>query len=66
MNAFVAPGFFTAPLASADLELAAANQPGIRFITYPNVGAQTPVWTHAGANWVVSTPQSARSFSAEC
>ena len=27
----------------ADLELAAANDPGIRFITYPNVGAQTPI-----------------------
>jgi sialate O-acetylesterase len=48
----------------ADLELAAANQPGIRFINYPNVGGQTPVWTHANATWVVSTPQSARAFSA--
>jgi sialate O-acetylesterase len=48
----------------ADLELAAANHPGIRFINYPNVGAQAPVWTHANAGWVVSTPQSARGFSA--
>jgi sialate O-acetylesterase len=48
----------------ADLELAAANHQGIRFINYPNVGAQAPVWTHANATWVVSTPQSARSFSA--
>lgn len=48
----------------SDLEMAAANRPGIRFINYPNVGAQTPVWTHANARWVVSTPQTARSFSA--
>ena len=48
----------------ADLELAAANHSGIRFINYPNVGSQTPVWTHANARWVVSSPQSARSFSA--
>ncbi len=48
----------------ADLELAAANHPGIRFINYPNVGSQTPVWAHDNATWVVSTPQSARSFSA--
>ncbi len=48
----------------ADLELAAANHPGIRFINYPDVGAQAPVWTHDNATWVVSNPQSARSFSA--
>ena len=48
----------------ADLELAAANRPGIRFINYPNVGSQAPIWTHANTGWVVTTPQSARSFSA--
>ncbi|MEO7411782.1 MAG: sialate O-acetylesterase [Opitutaceae bacterium] len=48
----------------SDLEIAAANHPEIRMMTYPSVGAQTPTWTHPNARWVVSTPQAARSFSA--
>ena len=48
----------------SDLEIAAANHPEIRMINYPSVGAQKPSWTHANARWIVSTPQTARSFSA--
>ncbi|MEO6568949.1 MAG: sialate O-acetylesterase [Opitutaceae bacterium] len=48
----------------SDLEIAAANHPEIRMLNYPSVGSQTPNWTHANARWIVSTPQTARSFSA--
>jgi len=48
----------------ADLEIPAANHPQIRVINYPSVGAQSPLWTHAGARWTICTPQTARSFPA--
>jgi sialate O-acetylesterase len=48
----------------SELEIAAANHPQIRTINYPNVGSQTPNWTHANARWIVCSPQTARSFSA--
>jgi sialate O-acetylesterase len=48
----------------SDLEIPAANHPEIRALNYPNVGSQTPNWTHANARWMVCTPQTARSFSA--
>lgn len=48
----------------ADLEIAAANQPGIRLLSYPSVGAQMPNWTHANARWMICSPQTAGAFSA--
>jgi sialate O-acetylesterase len=56
----------------SDLEIAAANHPEIRMITFPSMGPkrvagselQTPNWTYPNAHWMISTPQTARSFSA--
>ncbi len=48
----------------SDLETAAANRPEIRTINFPNVGSQTPIWSHQNARWIVCTPQSVRAFTA--
>jgi sialate O-acetylesterase len=47
-----------------DLVQAAANFPNIRMINYPNVGSQTPVWTHGNAAWQVCSPENVGNFSA--
>ncbi|GIW99640.1 MAG: 9-O-acetylesterase [Pirellulaceae bacterium] len=47
-----------------DLVKATANFSQIRMISYPNVGSQTPVWTHPQATWKVCSPETVGSFSA--
>ncbi len=47
-----------------ELEKATADYPQIRMINFPRVGAQEPVWTHPGANWMVCSPETVGSFSA--
>ena len=47
-----------------DLTRATATDPAIRMISYPNVGSQTPVWTHESADWQVASEETVGNFSA--
>ncbi|MFO0921998.1 MAG: sialate O-acetylesterase [Pirellulales bacterium] len=46
-----------------DLEKLAAKFPKIRMINFPQVGTQTPIWTH-DRKWMVCTPENVGNFSA--
>ena len=48
---------------NADLEIAAANHPQIRFVRVKGPGSQTPVEDFEG-EWEVCTPESVAGFSA--
>lgn len=48
----------------ADLARVSANFPRIRMIDYPNVGAQTPIWTHDDSEWKVCDSVNVEKFSA--
>ena len=49
---------------NADLEKLAANNPKLRMINFPQVGAQEPVWEHKSAQWKLTTPENVGGFSA--
>ena len=46
-----------------DIEKAAANFPGIRFVSVPQVGTQEPQWNFTGT-WQVCSPETVGDFSA--
>lgn len=47
-----------------DLVRVSANYPEIRMVNFPNVGTQSPVWSHNDANWMVCSPETVGNFSA--
>lgn len=47
-----------------DLEVAAANDPEIRMINFPQVGSQEPIWSHDERRWMVCSPETVSQFSA--
>ena len=47
-----------------DLEKLAAKFPNIRMINFPQIGTQSPIWTHDDRKWMVCTPENVDSFSA--
>ncbi len=48
---------------NADMEKLAAHYPKLRMINFPQVGAQSPIWTH-NRQWQVTTPETVGGFSA--
>ena len=48
----------------ADLVKASATTSEIRHISFPNHGAQQPVWTHEGHNWTVCSPETVPNYTA--
>ncbi|MDZ4851541.1 MAG: sialate O-acetylesterase [Pirellulaceae bacterium] len=48
----------------ADLEQLASHYPQIRMINFPQVGSQTPVWSHDAARWQVCSSGTVKDFSA--
>ena len=48
----------------ADLERAAAKNPNIRMINFPQIGSQEPIWTHDDRKWQVCTPENVGGWSA--
>lgn len=49
---------------NADLERLAANNPKLRMINFPQVGAQEPIWEHKASQWKLTTPENVGGFSA--
>ncbi|WP_010586254.1 sialate O-acetylesterase [Schlesneria paludicola] len=47
-----------------DLEKLAAKYPKIRMINFPQVGTQSPIWSHDDRRWKVCTPETVDDFSA--
>ena len=47
-----------------DLVRATATDDQIRHIGFPNVGSQTPVWSHDKHTWCRATPESVEDFTA--
>jgi len=48
----------------SDLELLTANNSQIRMINFPQVGSQTPIWSHDDRKWQVSSTETVGGFSA--
>lgn len=57
-------GFQVKNTNDADLVQAAANFPQIRMINFPQVGSQTPLWTHKKSAWMICSPATVGNFSA--
>lgn len=49
---------------NADLEALTGNYPNLRMINFPQVGSQEPIWDHRNSAWMVTTPETVKSFSA--
>ncbi len=47
-----------------DLEKAAAKNPKLRMINFPQTGSQEPIWSHDDRQWQVCTPETVGAWSA--